>query len=156
MAPILIGYVIGPHGLRGQVKIKTASSNFNLYKSLQTADGRRFEIVKLVPAKDHLIVTFKSVANRDAAEAMKGTELFVDRAQLPPSTDDVYLADLVGRVVMHNSSTIGTIAGFQDFGAGPLMELDNGLLIPVRFATPGKTVGVDLPDGFLEDAKRDD
>ena len=151
MALILIGRIIGPHGLRGQVKIKTDSENLRVYKALQSSDGRRFEITKLVPAKDHLIITFKSVTDRNQSEALKGTDLYVTRDQLPPSTDEIYLADLVGRTVTHEGAPLGVIAGYQNYGAGELMELGDGRLIPVKFITAaGETVAVDVPDGFLD------
>ncbi len=148
-SPILIARILGPHGLRGQVKLKSLSEDITRYKSLRTLDGRVFEIAKIVPAKEHLIVTFKGTTDRNASEALKGTELYITPDQLPPSTDDIYLATLVGRDVMSGDKVLGRISGYQDFGAGELMELDTGLLIPVLFLDPA-TMAVALPDGFLE------
>ncbi len=149
MSRILLGVITGAHGIKGEVKVKSFTADpkaIASYGPLQTVDGKAVEILKLKPAKDHFICTLKTVPDRNAAEALRGVELFVDRAKLPP---EPLLADLVGRTVTHNSIAIGTITGFQNFGAGELFELDNGLLIPVRFMT-SEDVAVDLPDGFLD------
>jgi 16S rRNA processing protein RimM len=147
---VLLGVVTGAHGIRGEVKVKSFTSDpkaIASYGVLQTASGSVIEIIKIRPAKDEFICTLKTVADRNQAEALRGTELFVDRAQLPKG--ETLLSDLVGRTVTQSSSVLGTITGFQNFGAGELMELDTGLLIPVRFMT-SEAVTVDLPDGFLD------
>lgn len=152
---ILIGRILGPHGIRGAVKLASFAvtpSDIAKYGPLAAADGRMFEIAHLKPAKDGFIADLKSVLDRDAAEALQGVDLFVAREKLPaPAEGEFYLADLPGRHVSANGSTIGTISGIQNFGAGDLLELDNGLLVPVLFITEaGETVAVDLPEGYLD------
>ena len=153
---ILLGRITGAHGIRGEVKIKSFTGDpkaIASYGPLQTASGASVEILRLKPAKDEFICTLNNVNDRNAAENLRGTELFAARQNMPK---DTLLSDLIGKQVLHNSCPLGTIKGFQNFGAGELIELDTGLLIPMRFATMGETVTVDLPDGFLEDAARDD
>lgn len=154
-SPILIGRITGAHGIRGAVKLLSfaaIASDIAKYGPLGTADGRVLEIANLKPVADGFIVDFKSVRDRNAAEALRGTELFVTRDRLPPvAAGEFYLADLPGRTVVANGSTIGVISGTQNYGAGDLLELDNGTLIPVRFVTgAGDAVTVDLPEGFLD------
>jgi 16S rRNA processing protein RimM len=152
MTRILIARILGPHGIKGQVKIKsftTEPKSITTYGPLHLADGRVIEITKLSPAKDHFICTLKNVTDRNQSETLKG-ELFVDREKLPV-TDEIYLADLEGKAVVSADKTVGEVTGFQNFGAGDLMELDNGVLVPVRFVkTVGEVVDVELPDGFLD------
>jgi 16S rRNA processing protein RimM len=151
---VLLGRILGAHGIKGEVKIKSFTDDpkaIAAYGPLQGADGKVIEITRLKPAKDHFICTLTTVGDRNAAEALAATDLFVARAKLPA---EPLLADLVGIKVSHNSSVLGSIVGFQNFGAGELIELDTGLLIPVRFATPGDPVTVDLPEGFLDEALR--
>jgi 16S rRNA processing protein RimM len=145
----MIGRILGAHGIKGEVKLKSFTEDpkaIATYGPLQTADGAKIEIIRIKPAKEEFICTLKTVTDRNAAEALKGIDLFVDRARLPP---EPLLADLIGKPVMHNGQHLGVIAGFQNFGAGELMELENGQLIPVRFVT-SHDVTVDLPDGFLD------
>jgi 16S rRNA processing protein RimM len=150
MTRILIARITGAHGVRGQVKIRSFTDDpksFAAYGPLTTTAGSKIEITKAAPAKDQFICTLRNITDRNAAEMLRGSDLFIARDQLPA---EPVLADLVGRPVAHQSRTLGTIIGFQNFGAGELIELDSGLLIPLRFATPGDPVTVDLPDGFLD------
>ena len=131
-------------------------SDISKYGPLASADGRVIEIAHMKPAKDGFIADLKSVRDRNAAEALQGTDLFVAREKLPrPAADEFYLADLPGRQVSTQGRDIGTIVGLQNFGAGDLLELDNGLLIPVIFITrAGETVTVDLPEGYLDTTEK--
>jgi 16S rRNA processing protein RimM len=152
---IPVGVILGAHGIRGEVKVKSFTANppaFATYGTLATADGRSFDIAKAKPASDHFICTLKSVTDRNQAEALKGTELLVAREKLPKLAEgEFYLADLNGKHVEAAGNSLGVIVGFQNFGAGDLMELENGLLIPVSFITArGETVSIDLPEGYLD------
>ncbi len=161
---ILIGRIAGAHGIRGAVKLKSfAASPADIanYGPLSTADGRHFEIAQMKPAKDFYIADLKSVRDRNAAEALAGVELYVTRDRLPPpAAGEFYLIDLVGRDVAANAAIIGKVSGIQNFGAGDLLELDSGLLIPVTFVTSvidtnaTEPVVVDLPEGYLDTSER--
>jgi 16S rRNA processing protein RimM len=147
---VLLGVITGAHGIRGEVKVKSFTAdprNITSYGPLQSASGDVIEILRIKPAKDQFICTLGNVTDRDQAEALHGTELFVTRDQLPKG--ETLLADLIGKSVTHNSSVLGSIVGFQNFGAGELMELDTGMLVPVSFIV-SDAVTVDLPDGFLD------
>jgi 16S rRNA processing protein RimM len=156
-ALILIGRILGAHGIRGAVKLKSFAAtpaDIAGYKPLTAKDGRSFEILRLKPARDEFIADLKDIRDRDAAEALKGTDLFVARDRLPaPAAGEIYLADLVGRAVVADGKPLGTVAGLQNFGAGDLLELEDGGLIPVAFITASDgDVVVDLPEGFLDAA----
>jgi 16S rRNA processing protein RimM len=153
---VSVGVILGAHGIRGDVKIKSFTANppaFASYGPLTASDGRVFEITKSKPATDHFICTLKNVTDRNQAEALKGTELLVAREKLPKLPDgEFYLSDLNGKSVEAQSQSLGPVIGFQNYGAGDLMELESGMLIPVRFIkTVDATVHVNLPEGYLED-----
>ena len=98
---ILLAAVIGPHGLKGEVRAKlftSAAEKLGAYGALRTRDGR---VLNVAAARDikggEAIVAFKGIADRDAAESLKGAELFVSRGALPALNDtEFYHADLVG------------------------------------------------------------
>jgi 16S rRNA processing protein RimM len=155
---IPVGVIIGAHGIRGEVKIKSLTADpkaFTSYGPLSSADGRIFEISKSKPASDHFICALKSVSDRNQAEALKGTELLVARDKLPKLPEgEFYLSDLNSKPVVAKGKTLGTVMGFQNYGAGDLMELEGGLLIPVRFIeTVDGAVHVNLPEGYLDEAE---
>lgn len=153
--PILIGRILGPHGIRGAVKLASFAatpSDIAKYGPLITADGRVFDISNLKPAKDGFIADLKQVRDRNLAETLNGTELFVARDRLPAlAAGEFYLSDLPGKPVVAGGASIGTVADIQNFGAGDLLELDNGLLVPLRFVSQvTDAIAVDLPDGYLD------
>ncbi|WP_163591353.1 ribosome maturation factor RimM, partial [Klebsiella pneumoniae] len=60
--------------------------------------GRSFEILAIRPANTVVVVRFRGVNDRNMAEALNGTTLFIDRSQLPEELeeDEFYYADLIG------------------------------------------------------------
>ena len=159
MTLILLGRITGAHGIRGAVKLKSLTANpadIANYKPLQTSSGALIEILRMKPAKDEFIADLKDVKDRNAAEALKGTELFITRDKLPAAAPgEVYLSDLIGKVVTHNDQSLGSITSIENYGAGDLLELQSGLLIPTRFmGEVTDIVPVTLPDGFLDDEKK--
>lgn len=150
---ILMGRIGRAHGVRGQVRIKTFTGDplaIAAYGPLRTADGRTIEIVKVRPAKDVVVATLKGVADRTAAEALNGTDLYLDRDRLPPEDDEdtFYHADLIGMAVRDpDGGELGSIVGIHDFGAGDILEIapaENGPSVMVPF-TRAAVPQVDLP-----------
>jgi 16S rRNA processing protein RimM len=153
---VKVGVIVGAHGIRWAVKIVSFTADpaaIARYGTLRSGAGLTIDILRMKPAKDVFIADIKGITDRNQAEALKGTDLFVPRENLPePEEGDSYLHDLVGKPVMAGDAALGEITGFQNFGAGELMELADGLLIPLAFMTKaGETVEVTLPDGFLDD-----
>jgi 16S rRNA processing protein RimM len=130
---ICVARIDGPHGLRGEVKVKSFTADpvaVKDYGPLQSEDGlTSFEIEALRPAKDHakghLIARLRGVGDRADAERLRNVRLFVPRERLPPAgADEFYHADLIGLVAVTNEGTeVGTVVAVHDFGAGDILEL---------------------------------
>jgi 16S rRNA processing protein RimM len=139
-ADILLGVVTGAQGLSGDVRVKTFTETperIGAYGPLRTAEGRRLEITSTRQAKgDTIVVRFKGISDRTAAEALADTKLFVSRDALPATeTEEFYHTDLVGlRAQDHEGRVIGDVRAVHNFGAGDVVEIqriDGGtLLIP--------------------------
>ncbi len=165
---VLVGLITGAHGIRGEVKLRSFTAEpqaLASYSPLETAKGARIEIAKLRPQKEGFIAVLKGVADRNAAEALKGTELFVPRARLPePDENEVYIHDLIGLPVhLADGSLLGEIVDVADFGAGDLIDVKvegrkDTVLIPFAdqyvLEADGEKVVVDLPEGFLDVEER--
>jgi 16S rRNA processing protein RimM len=166
---ISVAVIIGAHGIRGEVKLKSFTADpksVATYGPLVSSTGEIFEITKLKSATTDFIASLKSVTDRNKAEALKGTELFINRAQLPkPNTDEIYMHDLIGTSVYGaNDMLLGMIVGFENFGAGDLMDVkiegrSDTVLIPytknfITSATTTKVI-VDLPDDYLDEGKQE-
>ena len=127
---ICVAQIGAPHGVRGEVKLwpfTAEPESVRDYGPLESEDGaRRFEIETLRTAKDHLVVRLKGVNDRDAAERLTNTKLFVPRERLPATEadDEFYHADLVGLAVVDASGNgLGSVAAVHNFGAGDLIEV---------------------------------
>lgn len=129
---VCVGVVIGAKGVRGEVRIKsfTASpGDIGAYGPVTTPDGRTFKLKVAGFAKDAVTVKLEGVADRSAAEALKGTELYVDRAALPPPEDGSYYhADLIGleaRLATGEAggAALGEVTAVFNFGAGDVLEV---------------------------------
>ena len=144
---ICVAQIGAPHGVRGEVKLWPYTADpqsVRAYGPLETEDGAaRFEIETLRAAKDHLVVRLKGVNDRNAAERLTNTKLFVARDRLPATDadDEFYHADLVGLAVVDTDGhALGSIGAIHNFGAGDLVEVKptqgaSTVLLPFTEAT---------------------
>ena len=99
--PVQMAVIGAAHGIKGELRVKTFTGEplaLADYGPLYARDGRAFQIVDIRPANTVVVVRFKGISDRNAAEALAGTELFVDRSVLPDDgeEDEFYHADLIG------------------------------------------------------------
>jgi 16S rRNA processing protein RimM len=163
---VLVGVIVGAHGIKGEVKLKSFTSDplsIGRYGPLQSSSGQQFEIAKLKAAKDDFIASLKNVNDRNEAETLKGIELFAAREKLPKlKTHEAYAHDLMGlEVVLENGSKLGKLVAMPNYGAGDLLEVavdgnSETILIPFTNAfvpqedfSTGK-ITVILPEGYLD------
>ncbi|MDI7862404.1 ribosome maturation factor RimM [Rhizobiaceae bacterium n13] len=155
--PVLMATIGGPQGLRGEVRVKAYTAEpetFGDYGNLHSLDGRSFEVLELREAKNVLVVRFRGVNDRDAAEALKGLELYIEREKLPDDEledDEFFYADLEGLEAYDDfGNHYGVVSAIYDFGAGDLLELKgNGrrpVLIPFNEAA---VMDIDLEGGKI-------
>lgn len=127
---LLMGVIVGVHGIKGEVKIKTFSDNpeaIAAYGALRSKSGtEKFKIKRHRVAKGVVVAKLIGVNDRNAAEALRGTELYVPRANLPELSDEeeFYHADLVGlRAEQPDGTALGTVIALQNFGGGDMVEI---------------------------------
>lgn len=122
---ILVGKIVASQGIRGEVRVHTFTTTPADFKALRILDVP-LRFVRAAGA-DIAICRVDGVNDRNAAEALRGTELFISRDALPDlDKDEYYQADLIGFEVVRDGVKIGIVSGFQNFGAGDIIELDNG------------------------------
>lgn len=130
-ARVLVGVIAAAHGVRGLVRVKSFTAEpegVASYGEVTDERGqRRFRLTLQGQAKDGVIARIEGVADRDAAEALKGTKLFVPRDALPEiaEDDEFYQADLVGlRVETRDGRRLGRVKAVLNFGAGDVLEIE--------------------------------
>src|SRR5579863_44106 len=114
-ARICVGQIGAAHGVRGEVRLRSFTSDPHAiagYGPLETEDGRIFEIETMRPAKDHFVARLSGICDRNAAEQLSNTRLYVPRERLPEpdEPDEFYHADLIGLAVLDPAGkSLGTI-----------------------------------------------
>ena len=127
---VLLGRITGVHGLKGEVKIITYTGepqDIAAYGALTGANGERhFRISSIRSVKGATVIaTLHGVSDRDEAERLRGTDLYVSRMALPPPEDDEYYhSDLIElKAISPDGEPIGKILAVHNFGAGDLLEV---------------------------------
>jgi 16S rRNA processing protein RimM len=126
---VLLAAVICAQGLKGEVKAKlftAAPDALPRYGVLHTRSGRKLRITAFRPAKaGEAVIAFEGVSDRNAAERLKGAELFVDRAALlETEEDEFYHADLIGLEARDSEGRVlGKVTTLHNYGASDVIEL---------------------------------
>lgn len=130
MRLVPIGRVAGAFGVRGEVRITPYGEDpmaLVRYAVLYAADRRiALTLEGGRPHKGALVARAREVATKEAADALRGVELFAPREVFAPvkDEDEFYLADLIGLQVVHRDGRgLGTVKAVQNFGAGDVIEV---------------------------------
>ena len=162
---ICVGAISGAFGVAGEVRLKSFCAEpaaIADYGPLYTADGSRSFTVKLTrPVAGGLGARLSGVKTKEEADALRGTELYADRARLPKLPDDeFYHSDLIGLEARDTGGAVlGKVTAVHNHGAGDLLEIHgagrkSSLMLPFTLAVvptvdlaAGRIV-VDLPEGL--------
>lgn len=137
---VILAAVAGAHGVGGEVRLKVLAEGLDSLKrhKILFAGERPLTLKSVRPGSAGAIARFAEVADRAAAEALRGSLLGVPRDALPPLDEgEYYHADLIGlNCVDAASATLGRVVAVENFGAGDLLEIERPdgkrSLIPFR------------------------
>ncbi|MBN1324697.1 MAG: 16S rRNA processing protein RimM [Alphaproteobacteria bacterium] len=125
---ILIGKIVAAQGLGGDVRVQTFTSEPS---DLQTLKIENIDLKFIRTAgRDVAICKISGINDRNAAEELRGTELFINRESLPALPNgEYYQTDLIGMTVIINGEEQGKVESIQNFGAGDILEMESGKMI---------------------------
>ena len=131
---ILVGKIVAPQGIRGEVRVQTFTATPTDFQKLNVESSRfnagDFKFVRALPNSTVIIAKIRGIDDRNGAETLRGTELYIERDALPQLQDnEYYQADLIGFDVVRHGEKIGVVDCFQNYGAGDIIELDNGDMV---------------------------
>ncbi|HYD14052.1 MAG TPA: ribosome maturation factor RimM [Allosphingosinicella sp.] len=137
---VTLAAVAGAHGVGGEVRLKLFAEGLDSLKLQKTlyAGERQLTLKSVRPGGAGAIARFAEIADRSAAEALRGALLTVPREALPPLAEgEYYHADLIGLACVDGDGTaLGTVVAVENFGAGDLLEIERPdgrkTLIPFR------------------------
>lgn len=133
--PVTLAVVIGAHGVTGEVRLKVFADDLGAHRAF---NGGALTLKSLRDGPNGAIARFAEVADRNAAEALRGTELAVPRSALPPlGAGEYYHVDLIGLAAVSGSGeALGVVIAVDNFGAGDVLEIEREsgkrFMVPMR------------------------
>ena len=130
---ILVGKIVAPQGIHGEFRVQSFAAKPDDFKTFRIicdkCESDKFHFVRVL--KQNVIVAkIDGIDDRNAVESLRGTELFVSRDDLPElKSGEYYQTDLIGFDVVRDGKKIGVVDGFQNYGGGDIIELDNGDMV---------------------------
>ena len=168
---IKIGEIVGAHGIRGAVKVRSFSDSSDCYDKCSdlviiNADGRRlgYRIEWARPHKNGLRLGIEAMTTRNQAETVVGCGIYIARASLPPLEPDTnYWIDLIGMAVYTaEDEHIGHIADIIPTGANDVYVVKtlhghatDDILLPaiasviIEVDVESQRMRVNIPDGLM-------
>ena len=121
----LAGGVVGrPHGLDGSFHVIAPRAALLVLGATVRAGDRDAEIVRRAGTDDRPIVRLDGVDTREAADALRGTELLVPRSVAPALEEDEWWAeDLVGCRVVDGDRALGKVVRLMPLPSCEVLEV---------------------------------
>jgi 16S rRNA processing protein RimM len=164
---VVIGEVLKPQGIKGEIKIYPLTDNAVRFKKLKNVYLSRgetkvcFEVesARLDP-KGMVFLKLKGLGTPEDAEKYRGFQVRVERAEVPPLQNRWYYFELEGMKVYENDVLLGTLLRVQETGANDIyiIQGEHGeFCIPAlksvvkKVDVAAKRMDVSLPPGLLDD-----
>ena len=134
-SPVTLAVIIGAHGVTGEIRLKVFAEDLKPYKSFNNGT---LTLKSVRPGSNGAIARIAEINDRNAAEALRGTELTVPRSALPPLEEgEYYHADLLDLpAVSTTGEALGHVVAIDDFGAGDVIEIERPdgkrFMVPMR------------------------
>jgi len=158
--PVTLAAIAGAHGVRGEVRLKLFGEGADTLRAFSVFDAgaRKLTLASVRPANQGAVASFAEIADRAAAEALRGTILTVPRSALPPLAEgEYYHHDLIGLACTSTEGeALGTVVAVENFGAGDILEIEKPdgkrFMIPMNaLAVPAWDAGgVTVNAAFVE------
>lgn len=165
---VCLGEISTAHGVRGLVRIRIYGDDPQALSShgpLFTSEtGETSLSVRMKNAANKFwIAEIEGVTDRNAAESLRGTKLWIERSKLPEieNDDEFYYEDLIGMSVeTATDGIVGKVIAVDNFGAGDLLEIrpPSGTTFYLPFADeyilevnmPQNLIKADIPPGLRD------
>lgn len=137
--PVTLAAITGAHGVTGEVRLKLFGEGVEAFSAHRRFNGGALTLRKVRDdGKGRAIARFAEIADRSAAESLRGTVLTVPRSALPPLAEgEYYHADLIGLAVISDAGEpLGTVIAVENYGAGDVLEIERvdgkRFMVPMR------------------------
>jgi 16S rRNA processing protein RimM len=145
MERLEVGYVARAHGLRGEVRVQLHAEGSTTLLEVDRVfvGGREVAVEVARPTNGAVLLTLAGVGDRDAADALRGQKVEVDRAAVPLAAGEYLLADLPGCTVVDTAGVeVGVVKEVLS-GRQPILVIHGGGLERLLPAVPTFVLEVD-------------
>lgn len=160
---LCVAKIASAHGVKGLVKLHVFVENLDLLNGSLFTDETGTETLSITlknATAQHWLAELEGVNDRDAAEALRGTNLYINKEDLPETDDgEFYVSDLIGLLVANkDNNEIGKVIAVENFGAGDLLEIkpENKESFYLPFTDDNvleildDKIIVEIPEGLIE------
>jgi 16S rRNA processing protein RimM len=164
-----VGKIVNTHGVKGEVKVIPLTDDPQRFEKLkwvysgEDQSKQVFDIESVKYFKNTVIVKFKGISDRDSAEKLKNTYIYVDRENAVKLPENSYfICDLIDMEVQdENGGVLGTIKDVIKTGSNDVYivksENNKEILVPAlrsvvkSVSLEDRRMVVSLPEGLIED-----
>ncbi len=156
---ILIGRVVGVHGIKGCLRICSYAESDTLFAAgssvlVKNSAAEIFPLTirQAAPHKQGLLLHLEGIEDRDRAETLVGSGLFVRKSALPqPEEGSYYWHDLIGlSVFTSENSFLGKLASVIPTGSNDVYVVKHGKKETLVPALASVVTGIDLESGTMQ------
>ena len=163
---ILIAKITTAHGVKGLVKLQYFGEDVNDVEAynpfyISQTDNKTLTLHIKNAIKNAYVAEVEGITDRNQAEELRGTQLYIDESNIATPDDGEYLQkDLIGCDIYENNQKIGTIIAVDNFGAGDLLDIKpegkESFYLPFKddfigdIDVSSKKIDVTIPDGLLD------
>ena len=147
--PVTLAVITGAHGVTGEVRLKLFGESLDSLTAHKSFNGGALTLKAARMGPSGPIARFAEVGDRNAADALRGTELTIPREALPPLDEgEYYHADLIGLPCRSTEGEpLGHVVAVENFGAGDILEIETPE--GKRSMVPFRAGIADLGDGEI-------
>ena len=164
----LIGYILKPQGLKGEVKVESVTPYLERFNRLdrvflQLKEKKQTYSIENIRVSDRFVyLKFTEINSRDDAELLRTAEVLIEEKDLiQPAQDEYFIHDLIGcQVISENNDVIGVLSDVVQMSSNDVYVVKNGegieILIPAtkevvkRVNVGQKQIIIHVYEGLLD------
>ena len=109
---ILIGKIVKPQGINGEVKLVDYTDGYSAVKNLERVyiDGVEYKVLSIASRDGAVFLCLRGVFDRNAAEELRGKDVYADKDRIEKSSDSFFIEDIIGcELYLSSGKLIGKI-----------------------------------------------
>jgi len=129
----LIGKILKPRGLRGELKVQILTNLIDVFVGLKSIyiDNQKYSLAKSSIQNEFAYINIVDVASIERAEDFRGKEIYVSKTQLKIADDEIIVDELVGfEIFNQKGKSLGNLKSIENYGGSDFLNLGNDLEIP--------------------------